>query len=63
MLTGAIAALIAQGLQRADAARAGAYVHGLAGQLAGADLGNSTMASDLLDRLAEAFAAVGGPDR
>jgi ADP-dependent NAD(P)H-hydrate dehydratase / NAD(P)H-hydrate epimerase len=47
VLTGAVAACLARGLPALDAATAAAYVHGLAGQIAGADLGEGTMASDV----------------
>jgi NAD(P)H-hydrate repair Nnr-like enzyme with NAD(P)H-hydrate dehydratase domain len=40
----------------ADAAVAGAYVHGDAGRLAAAELGDGTVASDVLARLPEAMA-------
>ena len=56
VLTGVIAALCAQGLAPLDAARGGAYVHGLAGDLAAEQLGQLSMiASDLLDFLPAAF--------
>ena len=56
VLTGVITALVCQGLTPLDAARLGVYVHGLAGDLAAAELGQvSLMASDLLQYLPEAF--------
>jgi NAD(P)H-hydrate epimerase len=56
VLTGVIAALIAQKLSPFDAAVLGAYLHGLAGDIAAEQLGqHSLMASDLLDTLPEAF--------
>jgi hydroxyethylthiazole kinase-like uncharacterized protein yjeF len=56
VLTGIITALLCQGLPPFDAARLGAYVHGLAGNLAAAELGQvSLIASDLIDYLPKAF--------
>lgn len=56
VLTGVITALICQGLTPFDAAVLGAHVHGLAGDLAAAALGQvSLIASDLLDYLPPAF--------
>jgi ADP-dependent NAD(P)H-hydrate dehydratase len=58
-LTGVIAALLGQGLNAWDAARLGAHVHGLAGDLAAQDLGEvSLIASDLLSYLPAAFKAL-----
>jgi ADP-dependent NAD(P)H-hydrate dehydratase len=55
-LTGVIAALVAQGLDAWSAARLGAHVHGLAGDLAANELSEiSLIASDLLDYLPMAF--------
>jgi len=52
VLTGLIAALIAQGLSPFDAARLGAHVHGRAGDLAAEDRGEcGLIASDLLEHL------------
>jgi NAD(P)H-hydrate epimerase len=51
VLTGAIAALVARGLEPADAAVLGAFVHGLAGSAAGTDLGDGATATDVLARL------------
>ncbi|MDD3827866.1 MAG: NAD(P)H-hydrate dehydratase [Anaerolineae bacterium] len=52
VLAGAIAGLRAQGLEAFEAAVAGAYVHGLAGELARDELGEMGMvAGDLLPRL------------
>ncbi|MGH2523205.1 MAG: NAD(P)H-hydrate dehydratase, partial [Anaerolineales bacterium] len=61
VLAGAIAGLLAQGLAPYEAAVAGAYLHGLAGELAAATLGTtaSVLASDVLDGLALALEAVG----
>lgn len=59
VLTGVIAGLLAQGLPPYDAARLGVYVHGLAGDLAAAELGQvSLIASDLVRYLPQAFQAV-----
>jgi NAD(P)H-hydrate epimerase len=56
VLTGIITALICQGLSPFDAAVLGAHVHGLAGDLAAADLSQiSLIASDLLTYLPKAF--------
>ena len=52
VLTGIIAGLMAQGLTPWDAARAGAYYHGLAGERAEAELGARAMtAADLIRHL------------
>ena len=60
-LTGVVAALLAQGLSGWDAARLGAHVHGLAGDLAAAELGQvSLAASDLLTYLPAAFRKCAG---
>ena len=56
VLTGIIAAFLARGMEPWEAAAAGAYIHGLAGDLAAAAKGEiSLIASDLLDFLPEAF--------
>jgi hydroxyethylthiazole kinase-like uncharacterized protein yjeF len=56
VLTGVIAALIGQGLSPFDAAVLGAYLHGLAGDLAARQMGQvSLMSRDLIDFLPEAF--------
>lgn len=59
VLTGVIAGLAAQGLSPFDAAVLGVHVHGLAGDLAAAALGETSLiASDLLDALPTAFTAL-----
>lgn len=59
VLTGLIAGLLAQGLHAFDAARLGAHLHGLAGDLAAADLGERGMiASDLPRYLCDAWQRV-----
>ncbi|HEV2971917.1 MAG TPA: NAD(P)H-hydrate dehydratase, partial [Pirellulales bacterium] len=56
VLTGVIAGLLAQSLEPFDAAQLGAYLHGLAGDLAADALGQvSIIASDLIRYLPEAF--------
>jgi NAD(P)H-hydrate epimerase len=55
-LTGLLAALLAQGLPAWDAARLGAHLHGLAGQLAAKRLeGPSVLATDIIESLPAAF--------
>jgi len=59
VLTGAIAALLAQGLAPADAATLGVYVHGLAGDLAAAERGTQGMvAGDVAEMLPQALLAL-----
>ena len=56
VLTGVISGFIAQGLDPFTAAMAGSYIHGKAGELAGAKLSNyGVLASDLLDYIPEAL--------
>ncbi len=56
VLTGAIAALLAQGAPPVGAAITGAYVHGLAGSVAGERVGRlGVIASDVADALPEAI--------
>ncbi len=56
VLTGILAALIGQGLAPFEAAQLGVYLHGLAGDLAAADLGEvSLIATDLIDYLPRAI--------
>lgn len=55
-LTGIIGAFLAQGMAPADAALAGVYIHGLAGDLASAAVGERAMlTSDLIGHLGAAF--------
>ncbi len=54
VLTGIIGGLLARGVEPVDAASAGAYVHGLAGILAGRTLGEGTLASDIERHVPEA---------
>jgi NAD(P)H-hydrate epimerase len=56
VLAGTIVALLAQGLPIFDAAIAGAYIHGLAGEIAQREIGDAgVVAGDLLSRLPEAI--------
>lgn len=56
VLTGAVAGLIAQGLDARKAAAAGTYLHGLAGDLYAHDHGDTTLiAGDLLDYFPKAL--------
>ncbi len=60
VLTGLIAALGCQGLSAYDAARLGAHVHGLAGDLAAAELGQVSMiAGDLVRFLPRTLKSLG----
>ncbi len=54
VLTGVIATLLAQGLAPVDAARAGAYWHGLAGKHAAISRARGVIARDVYDSLAAA---------
>jgi len=51
VLSGVVAALMAQGASPLDAAVAGARVNGLSGELAARDLGMHIVATDVIDRL------------
>ncbi len=63
VLTGLIAGLAAQGLPPGLAARAGAFLHGLAGDLAAREIGAEAMiASDVLAALPEAIRQVKGSE-
>ena len=54
VLTGILAALIAQGMKPFDAATLGVYIHGLAGDAAAEALGEySLMAGDIIDHISE----------
>ncbi|MGC2633246.1 MAG: NAD(P)H-hydrate dehydratase, partial [Candidatus Cybelea sp.] len=55
VLSGIIATLLAQGLSPVDAARTGAYWHGLAGQRAAEKRRIGVIASDVADALGEAL--------
>jgi len=56
VLTGAITALVGQGLSNFDAAVLGVYIHGLAGDIAAQKVGAvSLMATDIIRMLGEAF--------
>jgi len=58
-LTGIIGAFLAQKMTLLDAARAGVFVHGLAGDLACDKLGETAMlTTDLIGHLSAAFAAL-----
>jgi hydroxyethylthiazole kinase-like uncharacterized protein yjeF len=58
VLTGMIGALLARGVGASESAAAAAYLHGLAGLFAGRDLGEGTVAGDVLEHLPEAVAHV-----
>ena len=56
VLSGVIGAFLAQGMSAGEAAIAGAYIHGLAGDLVAENIGErSLMASDIIDALPEVF--------
>jgi len=58
-LTGIIGAFLAQGMAAFDAARAGVFIHGLAGDLANEKLGPRAMlTTDLIEHLGAAFATL-----
>jgi len=63
VLTGLIAALACQGLEPYAAARLGVHLHGLAGDIAAAELGEvSTIAGDLVTFLPDAFEEFGATE-
>ena len=56
VLTGAITALMGQGLSNFDAAVLGVYIHGLAGNIAAEKVGRvSLMTTDIIESLPDAF--------
>ncbi len=59
VLTGVIGGLLARGTAPLEAAAAGAYLHGLAGILAGERTGDGTLAGDVVERIPEAVARMG----
>ena len=59
VLGGCIASLLAQGLQPWEAARAGVYVHALAGRLAAEAIGPALLATDIARFLPAALRALG----
>jgi hydroxyethylthiazole kinase-like uncharacterized protein yjeF len=56
VLTGMIGGLVARGLAPVDAAAAAAYVHGVAGMLAGRRSGDGTLAGDIVRAIPDAAA-------
>ena len=61
VLSGIIVGLMAQGVAPRDAAIAGGYLHGLAGELARGEIGDAgTLASDLLPRIPRALRQLKG---
>jgi hydroxyethylthiazole kinase-like uncharacterized protein yjeF len=60
VLTGMIGGLLARGMDPVEAAAAGAYLHGVAGILAGRASGEGTLAADLIQRIPDAVAVVEG---
>jgi NAD(P)H-hydrate epimerase len=60
VLTGVIASFLAQGMELGTAAKAGVYVHGLAGDLAAQRLGeHGLLAGDIADHIAYAIKKLG----
>lgn len=59
ILAGLIVGLLAQGLKPFDAAVGGAFIHGCAGELLGKRAPRGTMASDVLEKIADVYAALG----
>ena len=56
VLTGMVAAFLAQGLNPSDASRLGVYLHGLAGDIAASEKGmHSLIATDIIGKIPEAF--------
>jgi len=60
VLTGIITGLLARGYKSREACIVGVYLHGLAGDLAAADLGEESLtAGDLIQYLPKAFKRLG----
>jgi NAD(P)H-hydrate repair Nnr-like enzyme with NAD(P)H-hydrate dehydratase domain len=60
VLTGAVGALLARGLDPADAAAVAAYLQGMAGEIAGRRLGEGATALDVARALPEAVLRLRG---
>ena len=60
VLTGLLTGLVAQGVAPTDAAILGVYTHGLAGDLAAADLGRAMLAGDILRSIPQALMQLEG---
>ncbi|MEW6109339.1 MAG: NAD(P)H-hydrate dehydratase [Nitrospirota bacterium] len=61
VLTGVIAAFLGQGLNPLDASVLGAYMHGLAGDIASSEKGmHSLIASDIIEKIPDAFSCLKG---
>ncbi|MGN0282367.1 MAG: NAD(P)H-hydrate dehydratase [Prevotella sp.] len=59
VLTGILTALLARGYQPGDACMVGTYLHGLAGDIAAAELGRESLtASDIINCLPKAFVEI-----
>jgi len=58
VLSGVIGGLLARGMEALDSATAGAFLHGLAGSIAGRERGEGTLAGDVADRLPDAVSVV-----
>ncbi|MCE9578320.1 MAG: NAD(P)H-hydrate dehydratase [Deltaproteobacteria bacterium] len=58
VLAGTITALVAQGLAAVDAARAGVWIHGAAGEQVGGERGRGATAADVADALPAAILAL-----
>jgi NAD(P)H-hydrate epimerase len=60
VLTGILGAFLAQGVEIGEALPLGAHVHGLAGDLAAAEVGRTSLvATDLIRKLPEALRSLG----
>lgn len=58
VLTGMLTSFLGQGYSLENAAICGVYHHGLAGELASADKGRGTIATDIIERIPETFKTV-----
>jgi hydroxyethylthiazole kinase-like uncharacterized protein yjeF len=58
VLTGILTSFLGQGYSLENAAICGVYHHGLAGELASADKGRGTIATDIIERIPETFKVV-----